>query len=59
MPTDLKEVVEVFEDPYPYLIQVLEEAVEDGHQVRCRQLVPQDQGQIVDGERQRPAHFPL
>lgn len=55
----LEEVVEVLEDPYPHLIQVLEEAIEDGHQVRSRQLVSKDQGQLVDGECQRPAHLPL
>ena len=49
----------MFEDPYPHLVQVLEEAVEDGHQVSCCQLVPQDQGQLVDGEGQRPTHLPL
>lgn len=55
----LEEIVEVLEDTDADFIQVLEEAVEDGNQVRRRQLVAQDDRQFVDGERQRAAHFPL
>lgn len=49
----------MFEHADAHLVQVLKEAVEDGHQVGRRQLVPQDQGQLVDGEGQRPTHLPL
>lgn len=41
------------------LIQVFEEAVEDGHQVGGGQLVSQDDRQLVDGESQRAPHLPL
>ena len=55
----LEEVVEVFEDPDADLVQVLEEAVEDGHQVCSRELVSQDHRQLMDGEGQGPSHLPL
>lgn len=49
----------MLEDAYADLVQVFEEAVENGHQVGRRQLVAEDHRQLVDGERQRAAHFPL
>lgn len=57
--SDLEEVVEVFEDSDADLVQVLEKAIEDGHQVGCRQLVAQDHRQLMDGEGQRSTHLPL
>ena len=57
--SDLEEVEQVLEDADANLVQVLEEAVEDGHQVGCRQLVAQDHRQLMDGEGQRPTHLPL
>jgi len=56
---DLEKVVEVFEDADADLVEVFEEAVEDGHQVGRRQLVSQDHCQLVDGEGQRSTHLPL
>lgn len=58
-PPHLQEVVEVLEDADADLVQVFEEAVEDGNQVSRRQLVAEDHRQLVDGERQRAAHLPL
>lgn len=57
--THLQEVVEVFKHADADLIQVFEESVEDGHQVGCRQLVSQNDSQLVDGERQCAPHLPL
>lgn len=58
-PPHLQEVVEVLEDADADLIQVFEEAVENGHQVGRRQLVAEDHGQLVDGEGQCAANLPL
>lgn len=58
-PPHLQEVVEVLEDADAHLVQVFEEAVEDGHQVGRRQLVAEDDRQLMDGEGQRAAHLPL
>lgn len=55
----LQEVVEMLEDADADLVQVFEEAVEDGHKVGRRQLVAEDHRQLVDGEGQRAPHFPL
>lgn len=55
----LQEVVQVLEDPDAHLVQVLQETVEDGHQVGGRELVTEDHRQLVDGEGQRPTHLPL
>ena len=49
----------MFKDADANLVQVLEEAVEDGHQVGCRQLVAQNHRQLMDGEGQRSTHLPL
>lgn len=49
----------MLEDADADLVQVLQEAVEDGHQMSGGQLIAQDQSQFVDGERQRPPHLPL
>lgn len=49
----------MLEDADADLVQVFEEAVEDGHQVGRRQLVAEDHRQLVDGEGQRAAHLPL
>lgn len=49
----------MFEHTDANLIQVFEEAVEDGHQVGRCQLIPQNDRQLVDGERQRASHLPL
>lgn len=57
--THLEEVVEVFEHADADFIQVFEEPVEDGHQVGCRQLISQNNSQLVDGERQCAPHLPL
>ncbi len=38
----LQEIKQVFEDSYPHLIEIFEEAVKYGHQVSCGQLIPQN-----------------
>lgn len=58
-PPHLQEVIEVLEDADADLVQVFEEAIEDGHQVGRRQLVTEDHRQLVDGEGQRAAYLPL
>lgn len=49
----------MFEHADADFIQVFEEPVEDGHQVGCRQLISQNNGQLVDGEGQCAPHLPL
>lgn len=55
----LEEVIKVFEHANADLIQVFEEAIEDGDQIGRRQLVSQDDCQLVDGESQCAPHLPL
>lgn len=55
----LEEVIEMFEHTDADLIQVFEEAIEDGHQISCCELVSQDHCQLVDREGQRAPHLPL
>lgn len=45
-----KEVSQVFQHPNANLIQVLDESIEDWHQVTLSNLLPQDDGQLVDAE---------
>lgn len=49
----------MLENSDAHLIQVFEEAVKNRHQVSCCELIPQNHSELVDGERQRPPHFPL
>ncbi len=42
-----------------HLVQVLEEAVEDRHEVARRVLLPDDHRQLVDGKGKSPPHLPL
>lgn len=55
----LEEVIQVFEHANADLVQVFEETVEDGDKIGRRQLVSQDNCQLMDGERQRTSHLPL
>lgn len=55
----LQKVIEVFEHADADLIQVFEEAIEDGHQISCCELVTQNHCQLMDGECQRTPHLPL
>lgn len=49
----------MFEHTDANLVQVFEETIENGDQISCRQLVPQDNRQLVDGEGQSAPHLPL
>lgn len=55
----LQEIIQVFEDSYPHLIKIFEEAIKYGHQVSRGQLIPQNHCQLVDRERKCPSHLPL
>ena len=55
----LKEVIQVFKHANANLVQVFEETIEDGNQIRCCQLVPKNNRQLVYGESQRTPHLPL
>lgn len=43
----LQKVIQMFEHSDANLVQVFEETVENGHQISCCQLVPQDDCQLV------------
>ena len=49
----------MFEHADPHLVQVSQEAIEDWHEVRHRDLFTEDHSQFMDGERERSSHFPL
>lgn len=55
----LQKVIEVFEDTNTHFIQVLQEAIENWHQISSCELIPQDHSQLVDGESQSAPHLPL
>ena len=57
--THAEEIGEVFEHSDPYFVQILEESVKHRHEVARSVLLPDNHGELVDREGQRPTHLPL
>ena len=57
--THAEKIGEVFEHSDPYFVQILEKSVKHRHEVARSVLLPDNHGELVDREGQRPTHLPL
>ena len=49
----------MFEYSDAYFIQISKEPIEDGYQVDCSDLITEDEGHLMDWERQGTTNLPL